>query len=51
MRGTTAVQRIAESRRLRSQKEAERIRMMILTGFEEIVKRNRANGVLYAVNA
>ena len=51
MRGTTAVQRMADSRRLRSQKKAERMRMMILTGSEEIVKRNRANGVPYAVKA
>ena len=30
-----------ESSRLRSQKKAERMRMMILTGSEAMVKRNR----------
>ena len=50
-RGTTAVHRIAEKRRLRSQKKAERMRMMILTGSEEMVRRKRASGVPYAVRA
>ena len=42
---------MADNRRLRSQKKAERMRMMILTGSEEMVRRNSAKGVPYAVNA
>ena len=40
-----------EKRRLRSQKKAERMRMMIFTGSEAIVKRNRARAGPYAVKA
>ena len=42
---------MADKSRLRSQKNAESIRMMILTGSEEMVRRNRAKGVPYAVRA
>ena len=40
-----------EKRRLRSQKKAERMRMMIFTGSEAIVKRNSARAGPYAVKA
>ena len=39
----TIFHNIEDRRRLRSQKKAERMRMMIFTGSEAIVKRNRAS--------
>ena len=41
MRGVTTDQRMADSRRERSQKKAERMRIIILTGSDAIVMRNK----------
>ena len=40
-----------DNNRLRSQKKAERMRMMILTGSEAMVMRNRERAGPYAVRA
>ena len=47
----TIFHRMEDNNRLRSQKKAERMRMMILTGSEAMVMRNRERAGPYAVRA